>query len=195
MHLVRMYSLSAPRNHWCRLRAQNHWLPKTPSTRAARLLPPRAQATRTSAGCGTRHCCLLYAFIIASSELIGSKLLNSFAGQESVQCNSAPQQCAARYTSACKRHRRDTTRPYCCERVKRQRCTPTSATAERRRKPAAGSRRRAPARPPSGRAGPTSSPGSRQSRSSSGSVWKSTSASGAPDDSSLSHFSTMTPRR
>ena len=148
---------------------------------AAQVLPPRAQ-TRTAAGCGTRHCCILYTLSIAVRNLTAQSCSKAQLARRA----RAVQQSAARRTRVrVKRHRRDTIRPHCCERVKRQRCTPTSATAERRRKPAAGSRRRAPARLPPGRAGPTSSPGSRQSRSSSGSVWKSTSASGAPDKSFL----------
>ena len=148
--------------------------------------------------CGTRHSCLLYTLFIAVRNLTAQS--SAWPG-ERVQCNSALQQCAATYASACETPspRRNTAallRAYANEGHAvitkkercRKRCMRTSAPAA----PRAGSRRRAPARLPPGRAGPTSSPGSRQSRSSSGSVWKSTSASGAPDDSSLTHFSAMT---
>ena len=161
---------------------------------AAQVLPPRAHQTRTAAGCGTRHCCILYTLSIAVRNLTAQSCSKAQLARRARAVQQSPPR---RTRVRVKRNRRDATRPHCCEcerhrqgtpapqaerrrkldratpspraERRRKRCTKTSATAT----PRAGgrhcrSRVLEPARPPSGRDGHTSNPGWRRSRSSSG---------------------------
>ena len=78
---------------------------------AAQVLPPRAQ-TRTAAGCGTRHCCILYTLSIAVRNLTAQSCSKAQLARRARAVQQSPPR---RTRVRVKRHRRDATRPHCCE--------------------------------------------------------------------------------
>ena len=80
---------------------------------AAQVLPPRAHQTRTAAGCGTRHCCILYTLSIAVRNLTAQSCSKAQLARRARAVQQSPPR---RTRVRVKRHRRDATRPHCCDR-------------------------------------------------------------------------------